>query len=64
MSKNPQDAPIIVFVQHSQPPEDGALVKGTKAWELVFTPEEDNANEFVIHKTTGIIKRLKIVIPL
>lgn len=52
-SKDSEEAPIIVFVQHSQPPEDGALVRGTKPWDLVFGPEANNANEFVIHKTTG-----------
>lgn len=51
--KNDQEAPIIVFVQHSQTPEDGPLVYGTEPWELVFTPDDDNSNEFVIHKTTG-----------
>ncbi|CEJ81582.1 hypothetical protein VHEMI01703 [[Torrubiella] hemipterigena] len=51
--KNDQEAPIIVFVQHSQHPEDGPLVYGTAPWELVFTPEDDSSNEFVVHKTTG-----------
>lgn len=52
--KNPTHTPIIVFVQHSQPPKDGALVKGTEPWQLVFEPDQSNPNEMLVHKTTGL----------
>ncbi|GKZ26774.1 hypothetical protein AbraCBS73388_003155 [Aspergillus brasiliensis] len=33
--------PLIVFVQHEETPNDGALVKGTEPWELVFHPRAE-----------------------
>ncbi|KAJ3491161.1 hypothetical protein NLG97_g5644 [Lecanicillium saksenae] len=48
-----QTPPLIVFAQHSQPPEDGALVRGTEPWKLRFAPVQGNSNEMLVHKTTG-----------
>lgn len=44
--------PLIVFVQHSEDPSSGALVKNTKPWELVFQPRPDDADEILVGKTT------------
>ncbi|KAI4923535.1 hypothetical protein J4E85_008574 [Alternaria conjuncta] len=40
----------IVFVQHEEVAEKGPLVKGSKAWELVFKPREGNSWERVVGK--------------
>lgn len=48
-----QDVGLIVFVQHEQNPENGALVRGTEPWTLVFQPDEGASNEWLVHKTTG-----------
>lgn len=39
----------LVFVQHEEGPENGDLIRGTPAWELVFQPEE---GEMLVSKTT------------
>ncbi|OIW32915.1 Isochorismatase hydrolase [Coniochaeta ligniaria NRRL 30616] len=44
--------PLLVFVQHSEDPSSGPLVKGTKPWELVFHPRPDDADEILVGKTT------------
>jgi nicotinamidase-related amidase len=41
----------IVFVQHEEPPESGALVRGSEPWKLVFEPRDD-ASEMLVGKTT------------
>ena len=41
-----------MFVQHEEPPEEGALVRGSKPWELVFEPEAGNESEILVGKTT------------
>ena len=40
----------IVFVQHEEVAETGALVKGSMAWELVFRPQGDNRWERLVSK--------------
>lgn len=60
--KNSTETPIIVFVQHSQPPEDGALVKGTEPWQLVFKPDQSNPNEMLVHKTTGLFYSCTLIL--
>ena len=40
----------IVFVQHEGLAERGPLVKGSKAWELVFKPRDDNKWERLVEK--------------
>ncbi|KAH8731114.1 Isochorismatase-like protein [Phaeosphaeriaceae sp. PMI808] len=40
----------IVFVQHEEDPEAGTLVRGSKPWELVFNPREDDNAEWLISK--------------
>jgi nicotinamidase-related amidase len=45
--------PLIVFVQHSEDPSSGPLVRGTEPWELVFPPRGGDADEIVVGKTTG-----------
>jgi nicotinamidase-related amidase len=40
----------IVFVQHDEVAEKGALVRGSEAWELVFRPREDSRWERVVRK--------------
>ncbi|ORY18337.1 Isochorismatase-like protein [Clohesyomyces aquaticus] len=48
-AKNENPGLRIVFVQHEEQPEEGPLVKGTMAWELVFKPRE---GEEIVGKTT------------
>lgn len=40
----------IVFVQHEEVAEKGPLVKGSKPWELVFKPRDDNRWERLVSK--------------
>jgi len=40
----------IVFVQHEKVAEKGPLVKGSKAWELVFKPRDNNRWERLVEK--------------
>ncbi|KAF2821295.1 Isochorismatase hydrolase [Ophiobolus disseminans] len=40
----------IVFVQHEEVAEKGPLVKGSKAWKLVFKPRDDNRWERLVSK--------------
>jgi len=40
----------IVFVQHEEVAEKGNLVRGSKAWELVFKPRDDNRWERLVEK--------------
>lgn len=47
-----QSRPLLVFVQHSEDPSSGALVKGTNPWKLVFHPRPDDADEILMGKTT------------
>lgn len=44
---------IIVFVQHEESPEDGELVKGSEAWELVFSPRAGVDEEMLVGKNTS-----------
>ncbi|KAJ5618257.1 hypothetical protein N7528_006900 [Penicillium herquei] len=45
----------IIFVQHSDNPEDpnATLLRGKEAWKLALPPHDDAENERVVHKTTG-----------
>jgi len=43
----------IVIVQHEEKPEVGTLVRGSKPWELVFTPREGDNAEWLISKHVG-----------
>lgn len=53
-SANGQQSDLkIVFVQHEEKPEDGALVRGSRAWELVFRPREGDQAEVLISKNVG-----------
>ncbi|KAL2694631.1 hypothetical protein Neosp_001216 [[Neocosmospora] mangrovei] len=45
-------SPLIVFVQHEEPPEEGPLVKGSEPWKLVFEPQTNNSREILVSKTT------------
>ncbi|KPM42186.1 hypothetical protein AK830_g4426 [Neonectria ditissima] len=45
-------APLIVFVQHEETPDDGDLVNGSESWKLVFTPQAGADNEILVSKTT------------
>jgi nicotinamidase-related amidase len=40
----------IVFVQHEEVAEKGPLVKGSKAWELVFKPRYNDRWETLVSK--------------
>ncbi|EAT82891.1 hypothetical protein HBH56_002720 [Parastagonospora nodorum] len=40
----------IVFVQHEESADKGALVKGSRPWELVFKPRDDNKWERLVSK--------------
>jgi nicotinamidase-related amidase len=40
----------IVFVQHKEVEEKGPLVKGSRAWELVFQPRVDDRWEKLVEK--------------
>lgn len=42
----------IYFVQHEDAP-GGSLIRGSKMWELVFTPQIGAANETLVAKTTS-----------
>ena len=42
----------IVFVQHEEKPEDGPMSRGSKPWELIFKPREEDKAERVVAKTT------------
>jgi len=43
---------MIVFVQHEEDETQGALVRGTEPWGLVFEPREHDEHEMVVGKTT------------
>jgi nicotinamidase-related amidase len=43
---------LIVVVQHEEKPEAGSLVRGTDPWKAVFPPRADDADEFLVAKTT------------
>jgi nicotinamidase-related amidase len=45
--------PLLVFVQHSEDPSSGSLVKGSKPWELVFQPREGDGDEILVGKVTS-----------
>ncbi|RSL59264.1 hypothetical protein CEP54_007334 [Fusarium duplospermum] len=45
-------SPLIAFVQHEEPPEEGPLVKGSEPWKLVFAPQTNNSREILVSKTT------------
>lgn len=40
----------IVIVQHEETPEKGNLQKGSKAWEVHFSPQESNDHESLVAK--------------
>ncbi|KAF1810089.1 Isochorismatase hydrolase [Eremomyces bilateralis CBS 781.70] len=44
---------LIVVVQHEEAPEGGTLLRGSKAWELVFPPRCGDLNEMLVAKRTG-----------
>ncbi|RMJ17240.1 hypothetical protein CDV36_003049 [Fusarium kuroshium] len=48
-------SPLIVFVQHEEPPEEGPLVKGSEPWKLVFDSQTNNSREILVPKTTRMI---------
>lgn len=41
----------IVIVQHEEAASQGDLVRGSRAWDLVFPPRERDANEMLIAKS-------------
>ena len=43
----------IIVVQHEESPEDGTMVRGSKAWELVYAPRQGNDAESLVSKTVG-----------
>jgi nicotinamidase-related amidase len=50
--ENNESVPLtIIFVQHEESPEDGALVRGSKLWELVFHPRKGDDTERVVAKS-------------
>jgi nicotinamidase-related amidase len=40
----------IVVVQHEETPESGTLLKGSRAWEVVFKPRGDEHGERLVSK--------------
>jgi hypothetical protein len=42
----------IIFVQHEEVPEEGTMINGSKAWELVFKPRDGDEAERLVAKTT------------
>jgi nicotinamidase-related amidase len=34
-----EEPPLLIFVQHEEPPEAGDLVRDTEPWGLVFQPD-------------------------
>lgn len=45
-------APLVVFVQYEEDPEDGPLVKGSEPWKLVFNPRASADDEILVAKRT------------
>ncbi|GLA56731.1 hypothetical protein AtubIFM54640_000389 [Aspergillus tubingensis] len=52
-SNEKSNSPLIVFIQHEESANDGALVKGTGPWGLVFNPRADVEGEILVAKKTG-----------
>ncbi|PWY67947.1 Isochorismatase hydrolase [Aspergillus heteromorphus CBS 117.55] len=44
---------LIVFVQHEESGDDATMLKGSEAWELVFTPRPEVGEEILVAKNTG-----------
>lgn len=58
-----QDADIdvrIIFVQHHEMEGEGTLLKGSKAWELVFKPMDER--EYFVEKSRGEYGNLHVPI--
>jgi nicotinamidase-related amidase len=51
-STNEEVPSLIVFVQHEEPPTEGAMVRGSEPWKLVFEPLEGEETELLVAKTT------------
>jgi nicotinamidase-related amidase len=48
-----QEPPLsIIIVQHEEKPEDGTMIRGSKPWDLIFSPREGDEAERVVGKTT------------
>lgn len=56
-TKQEKSPSIIVFVQHEETPESGALVRGSTPWELVFNPRSDISEEILVAKT---VRKLRL----
>ncbi|KAK7425932.1 hypothetical protein QQZ08_007646 [Neonectria magnoliae] len=52
VARSQKPAPLIVFVQHEETPDDGDLVEGSESWKLVFTPRPGAENEILVAKRT------------
>lgn len=50
-SEHRQPPLLIIFVQHEEEEDSGTLLKGSRAWELVFPPREDDNTERLVTKT-------------
>jgi len=48
-ARKAEKAPLLVFVQHEEPPESGDLVRDTEPWSLVFQPDEAK-NDWLVSK--------------
>jgi nicotinamidase-related amidase len=47
------EPPLSIFIiQHEETPEDGTMVRGSKPWELIFSPRKGDETERVVGKTT------------
>lgn len=44
----------IIVVQHEELPDEGTLVRGSRAWELVFPPRDGQTLERKVTKNVGI----------
>ena len=49
-SKGEDPSLQLIFVQHDEP--DGTMMKGSKAWELVFIPRDGDDIERLVAKQT------------
>jgi nicotinamidase-related amidase len=49
-TKSQQPNIEIVVVQHEEEPDSGTLIRGSRAWEVVFKPREDDHGERLVSK--------------
>lgn len=52
-ARGADNQPLIVVVQHEDPPHQGSrLIKGSEPWKVFFAPVPDSGREILVAKTT------------